>query len=525
MTLQQNRQDLCRIAVSVILTALAFLSPALSPLAYVSLVPVFRVLFFSRQSMKTVFFYGWLFGTLFYLSVLHWLLQLHPLDFLDLSWSVSLLIVLTAWILISLLEGLFYALAFLLFRKLSCQNGCDLLTLSFLWILMEWTQGLGILGFPFCRLCLTQYQNLPAIQSVSLFGSYFLSFLLVFGNACIAYCLTDFRQKGKKWLSIALAVCLLNHCYGLYQINQESDDAKPLKAVLIQGNISSHQKWADNTAATIFQTYEALTRQALEKEQPDLVIWPETVLPFDLNDTVYLQKLKKMAADFQTPLMVGGFYYDKSEQKDYNTVYEIQTDGQISAPLYAKRKLVPFGEFLPFRKTLGHLFPILKDINATGSDLTAGKESIPNVLPMIGSIGSLICFDSVFPQIARESVKNGAGFLTLVTNDSWFQDSAGVYQHNAHAVLRAVENRRWIARAANTGISCFISPKGEIREALLPLTIGYTVSEFFPSSEKSLYTKIGDLFLYAGVIYLLWIGKEKKWKTFSRKRLPSHSAC
>ncbi len=522
MKAKQNWKEISLITASAVLTALSFLFPALSWLAYISLVPVFLLLFWSKKKNKTLFFYGWLFGTLLYLAVLHWLLQLHPLDFLDFSKPVSFLIVFTGWILISLFEGLFHGFFFLLFRRLSLGDWRDIFTLSFLWILMEWAQGLGILGFPFCRLSLTQYQNLPFIQSASLFGAFFLSFLLVFCSASAAFFLTNLRKGKKKILAGALALCLLNNCYGIIQINKASEPAGTLKIALIQGNISSNQKWADNTASAIFQTYEALTKQVLEAEQPDLVIWPETVLPLDLNDTSYLEKLQNTASDFQTPLIVGGFYYDSQEKKDYNGVYYIQSDGMVSFPMYAKRKLVPFGEFLPFRNVLGKLFPVLKDINAAGSDLEPGRESVTTPLTSLGTFGSLVCFDSIFPHIARESVKNGAQLLNVVTNDSWFKDSAGVYHHNAHAVLRAVENRRWITRTANTGISCFISPAGEITEPLDPLTTGYTVSEVSLCSGETFYTKTGDLLLYAGIFYLLLIRKEKKWKIFSSKRRRLH---
>lgn len=511
-------KEISRITASAVLTALSFLLPGLSWLAYLSLAPIFRMLFSSPKNDKAMFFYGWLFGSLLYLMILHWLLQLHPLDFLDFSRTVSFLIVFTGWIVLSLFEGLFHGFLFLLFRKLSWNDWRDVFTLSFLWILMEWAQGIGILGFPFCRFCVTQYQNLPMIQSASLFGAFFLSFLLVFCSASAAFLLTNLREGKKRILAGALALCLLNDCYGILKINQASEPSGTLKIALIQGNISSNQKWADNTASAIFKTYEALTKQVLETEHPDLVIWPETVLPLDLNGTSYLEQLQKTAADFQTPLIVGGFYYDRQEKMDYNSVYYIQSDGRVSFPMYAKRKLVPFGEFLPFRNALGNLFPVLKDINAAGSNLEPGSESITNSLSSLGTFGSLVCFDSIFPHIARESVKNGAQLLNLVTNDSWFKDSAGVYQHNAHAVLRAVENRRWITRTANTGISCFISPTGEIMEPLDPLTSGYTISQVSLCSEETFYTKTGDLLLYVAILYLLLIGKEKKWKTFLSKR-------
>ena len=508
------------ILISAVFTAAAFLFPSLSWIAYFSLIPVFILLLTNKDKTKNLFLYGWLFGFLFYAGSMHWFLQLHPLDFLDLSGTVSLTVVILGWLLLSLYEGLFTGFLFVLFQKLSVGGYRDLFTLPLLWIVMEWLQGLGVLGFPFCRLYITQYQNLPVIQSVSLFGSLFISLLIAFINTFIASLIVN-RELRKTGVAVStLAFFLINYGYGLIQLHQPID-GKQLKVALIQGNTSSNQKWEAGTTSAIFDTYYRLTKQALEEAKPDLVVLPETILPVTFNDTAYLEAFQSLAVETKTSLAIGGFYYDGPKKLDYNSIYYIDRDGQVCSPLYSKQKLVPFGEFLPFREVLGKVLPILNNINAAGSDLEPGKESSVNHLPSLGTIGSLVCFDSIFPQVARESVNNGAELFCLATNDSWFRDSAGVYQHNAHAVFRALENGRWVTRAANTGISAFLSPRGEIINALAPLTSGYTVCEVSLLSSETLYSKMGELPVYAAVIYLLLMGKEKLWKTYSSKLRPS----
>ncbi len=492
------------ILCSACLTGLSFLSGGL---AYIALARLFLLLFL--YSDQITFSKGFLFGTLFSGIAFYWLIHLYPLDFLDFSSSVALVLICMAWLLVSLLHGIIYGLFCVLCRRWSVGSWQDCFTYSFLWIFAEWLQ--GILLFPFLTLSITQASFPSVIQSAALLGALFVSFLIALVNASLAYFLS---HKRKTVLIASLLLLTINTVGGAVRLNLPASGTNTLKVALIQGNIPSNQKWQENTTSTIFETYRDLTTRAITERNPDIVVWPETVLPISLNDTHYLEELQKIAISSHTPLVIGGFYYDKQTQKDYNCVYYIRADGTVDLPMYAKRKLVPFGEFLPMRSPLSRLFPILGNINATGSDLTPGTESIVNDLSSSGRFGSLICFDSVFPHIARESVKNGAQLLVLVSNDSWFENSAGVYLHRDHAVLRAVENRRWIVRAANTGISCFISPEGEVFEALAPLTEGYTVHDVSMQKTDTLYALTGDLILLAGGCYLIYIGRKKKWKIF-----------
>ncbi len=492
------------ILVSACLCGLSYLAGGI---AYIALVPLFVLLF---RAPKTVTFQkGICFGFVYAGIGFHWLFCLYPLDFLDLSPFVSWIVIGIGWLLISLCHGIIYGLFFSCCRRLSVGGWQDGITYAVLWILCEWLQ--GILLFPFLTLALTQTAFLSVIRSVSLFGPLFLSLLIALCNAAIAYVLTC-RKKG---LLVAVLLMFTWNTIGGFSVkNPVPQGDKPIKIALIQGNISSNQKWQENTTSLIFETYYNLTTQAISETRPDIIVWPETVLPISLNNTQYLEELQKTAFETKTSLIIGGFYYDRQAQKDYNCMYYIQADGTIKLPLYAKRELVPFGEFLPFRNTLSKLFPVLRDINATGSDLTPGTESIVNELSGVGTFGSLICFDSLFPQIAKESVNAGAQLLFLSTNDSWFEDSIGVYLHRNHAVLRAVENRRWLVRAANTGISCFISPQGEVFESLPPLTEGYTVYDVALQNTNTLYSRTGDIILWVGGCYLIMIGRKKKWKIF-----------
>ena len=163
--------------------------------------------------------------------------------------------------------------------------------------------------------------------------------------------------------------------------------------------------------------------------------------------------------------------------------------------VYSKRRLVPFGEFVPLRGLIETVIPPLADLVLSSEDVAWGEGG--NVFSLeSGNIGSLICFDSIYEDLTRESVRDGAELICLSTNDSWFTDSAALYMHNAQAQLRAIESGRYVARAANTGISTVISDRGEVLAELEPLVDGMLVEDVAIRTSVTPYMQIGNLFVY-----------------------------
>ena len=177
--------------------------------------------------------------------------------------------------------------------------------------------------------------------------------------------------------------------------------------------------------------------------------------------------------------------------------------------MYSKRHLVPFGEFVPLRDVFEILIPPLTELSMISSDLGEGVSAQVFELDET-NIGSLICFDSIYDELARDSVRSGAKILAVSTNDSWFLDSAALDMHNAQAKLRAIENRRYVVRSANTGISSIISPRGEEMSSVERLVGGQITAEVYSVESKTLFTHIGNLFVYLCIaVIVIWIAGEK----------------
>ena len=231
-----------------------------------------------------------------------------------------------------------------------------------------------------------------------------------------------------------------------------------------------------------------------------IVVWGETAVPTSLNDSKMISKELKAYTKMTGNDMIVGAFYENQTGNTLNAAYYI-TEGNISNDLYFKRKLVPFGEFLPAEFLLKNI-PFVKDMNLSSRNIFSGDS--PRLIDTEdGKIGCLICFDSIFPYLARSTVKQGAEILVIMTNDSWYKDHPAVYQHNNQARWRAVENGRYVARAANSGISSFISPHGEIIASLPPLYKGSLTETLYFSSEKTLYTVVGDIIIWLIVGVLL----------------------
>jgi apolipoprotein N-acyltransferase len=277
------------------------------------------------------------------------------------------------------------------------------------------------------------------------------------------------------------------------------EKSSPINASALQGNVLSNEKWDSVNKGSIFDIYVGMTEEAA-KSGSKIIVLPETAIPtaFVPNGIIH-KELANIAKEYEVTIISGVHYYgDKSK---YNAVIAILPDGTLS-DRYDKRHLVPFGEFIPFADFIGEMLPFVGEFNEGTSDLTEGKEPIV-IETEFGGVAPLVCFDSIFPEFAREAVGNGAEMIAVVTNDSWFNDSVGIYTHLRHAQLRAIENRRYVMRAANTGVSAFIDERGSVITFTEPLTKDIADCEIFAIELTTLYTKIGDVFLYVSFIIII----------------------
>ncbi len=489
-----------------VLTGLTLIFPKFGFLEWVTLIPVFigayRLCGSSKYGLFKSYLYGFLTIFSYYLVIYHWFAALYPMEFAGFEKGAALVVVLAGWVGLSLLQAIPGGLIFLIFKLLHRTplfHRVPLLrpfVFSALWIIFEWSSTLHWSGVPWGRLCLGQSAYLPMLQSASLFGSYFISFLLLIVNGLFAYALLYRRRPRRSVICAAVAVCLIlaNLLGGCVRLWTQKEPTESLRVGVVQGNISSHDKWGEDGYYRTLEIYGEGTRRAAA-EGAALVLWPETALPYTLNQSSSLTKfVTELAEECNVTLIIGALHTDE-EGKDYNVLYHVTPEGELCEEVYAKRHLVPFGEYVPLRALVMTLIPPLAEVSMLEEDLTPGTGSALFETEK-GSLGGLICFDSIYESLSLESVRDGADLLLLASNDSWFLDSAAIYQHERQAQLRAIETGRYLVRAGNTGISTLISNTGEHLTWINAMEEGTFVADAGLCQAPTLYTVIGNLPVY-----------------------------
>ena len=518
---------------SGLLLALAFSTHATGWLVWFALVPWFYVLYRRPLSLRQTLLYSWFFGMGFSIGTLHWLKELHPLTWLPgVTESSSLMIVYGGIWGISLVVSLWSVLLGAILHFLKPTGYLRILYPALLWMFIEQGQALGDISLPWARLAMSQYQNLWLLQIIPHTGQLVISGLIVAFNAAILCFLLDFvpdpkpkpywHYQGFRALMFVATLISANLYYGHYVLSSQPEveivGKEDYFLAVVQGNIPQGQKWstADEYWKNINEIeaiYEDLSRQVLkrkERKQPGLLIWPESALPVVLRKIpMYQEHFKDLARRGNIHFLSGIF--DQPEQDQiYNGAVLVEPNGKMDQ-WYYKRQLVPFGEYFPYRKTLDSIplvGALVNKINPMHSDTEKGKS--PALFQTaLGKIGTLICFESVYPKVARESALAGADVLVIITNDGWYRDAIALYQHLGHAVLRALENNRYVLRAGNTGISAFIDNHGRIIQQSLPME-AIALSQELPKeafdNPQSLYTHYGDWPLW--FLFILMLGIE-----------------
>jgi len=490
------------LALGGVLTGLTLVLTDVGFLCFLTLIPAALVLLSiaQKEKFRSLFGYGFFFFMCFYLVVYHWFLTLYPLGFIDsITNGEALLIVLAGWIGLSLLQSLSGGLLFLLFGALCRTNTVKKYPLAkpffaaALWVILEWSQTLGWWGVPWGRLAIAMTKYPFLLQNASLFGTYFVTFIIVAINFLLAYAILC-AEKRKLVAVIAAGVALLNvaSCGILWAVNS-SNEGKSVKIAAVQGNIDTAEKWNSDLVYNIFDVYYKNTCDAAS-EGAEIVLWPETAVPLTLRDGSIAENYVSNAAKEAGVHLLAGAFTNDEEYNQYNSILSVSPSGKFGETVYSKRHLVPFGEYLPMQTVIEFLIPPVSEL-MRADILTAGEGA--NVIPVAGlDVGALVCFDSIYETLALESVREGATVLTVSTNDSWFMDSVALYMHNAQAQLRAIENGRYVVRAANTGVSSIISNRGEVMSMTDPYEETYIIGEIYEREGRTLYSYLGNFFVY-----------------------------
>ncbi|OGU09888.1 MAG: apolipoprotein N-acyltransferase [Geobacteraceae bacterium GWC2_58_44] len=468
------------------LLALSFPNPGISPLAWFAFVPLFAAA--AGVPEKLAFKLGFAAGCTAYLGLLYWV-NIVMISYGKLHWSVSGTLYLTLAGYLALYPGL----VLWLMRRGEGRGIAAICSFPLLWVGGELIRSYLLTGFPWANLGYSQYRTLPLIQISDLTGVYGVSFLVAFANVVFYRVWISLRQneapypvRGFLALLVLLAATL---GYGFSAL--KTPEQGPLQRVLlVQGNIPQDVKWDPAFQESTVATYERLSRKGC-RSPGTLVVWPESALPFYLEgEPAYAARVKALAVELQSCLVTGSPALEREGDlvRYLNSAFLITPKGAVSGRS-DKLHLVPFGEYVP----LAALFPFVNKLVAGIGDFSPGKSAVP-LETTGGKIGVLVCFEGIFPEVARAYVRAGAGVLVNITNDAWFGKSSAPYQHLCMTVFRAVENRVPLVRAANTGISSVIDSKGHIR-GMTPLFEEATLGAQVRRGEGgSFYTRHGDLF-------------------------------
>jgi apolipoprotein N-acyltransferase len=531
--------DFFLIVVSSFLLVLSFPDFNLGFLAWIGLLPLLFAL--NGKSLKYGFFLSLVCGMLFFMGTFSWILEVPKYTLLHHA-------ILAVYL--GLYFGAFGFLYSFVYKRLGITPA--LFAAPFIWVSLEWVRSnLSFLALPWALFAHSQYQYPSVIQIASLAGTYSISFLIVMVNSALASlilgrlkspfpcstttenpplspfakggnCLTppfykgrwggiltdSSLRKGRRALLILTALLIATTLIYGYVAVSTPITGNRIKISLVQGNIEQSKKWDRRYAREITEIYAELTEEAA-KSQPALVIWPETATPGSINRDIRLRiEVMNIAKKVGINLLLGSGQYQKFEEggsrnfKYLNSAFVIPPEPRLAKnQRYDKIQLFPFGEYLPLKDTIPWSYISVPGI----SEYTPGKEFTVFELPGF-RFGVIICWENVFPELVRKFVSNGAQFMVNITNEAWFGKTAAPHQLVGISVFRAVENRVFVVRCANTGVSCIIDPYGRIVDRVKAengqdiFIRGVMTGWIIPLDSKTMYTRYGDWFVWVVLV-------------------------
>jgi apolipoprotein N-acyltransferase len=486
------------------------------PLVFVALVPLFFVI--RDSSLKNCLLGGLTCGLVHYLSLLYWVVIVLG-KYGGMPWFISL----QGLVLLALYMS-FYLIAFSVIARTFISDLPLWLAawlLPALWVGIDWGRGLFLTGLPWMDIGYSLYEVPYLIQIADLGGHHAVSFMIVLANTVLFYLLAT-PPTMKRVIVLAPSALVLGivifYSTSRYTEIKEvviSEASSKITVGVVQGNIKQELKWSSELQEKTVLTYTNMTKSLLGQNAPQFTVWPETALPFYPPSSNLMGSLFDFVQVNDTSVLTGAPWYEIVDRetrkiKFYNSAVLLGSDGKYHGKYY-KTHLVPFGEYVPFKKFLPFLAPLVEAVG----DFTPGKIERP--LEQGGvKVGVLICFESVFPDLSRQWVEAGANILVNLTNDAWYGKSSAPIQSLAMTVFRAVETRRSVVRSANTGISAFITPLGEITSKSDIFVPWAAKEELTLHDEKTVWVRYGHNFApfclgFAGVGLLiagLWRRRE-----------------
>ncbi|MHB8382936.1 MAG: apolipoprotein N-acyltransferase [Candidatus Binataceae bacterium] len=516
-----NRIALC--LASGLALGMAFPKFDFALLAWVAFVPLFYAI--EGESLGHVFGWAFLAGFASFATSMYWIVvPLH--DFAGVRIEFALMPMLLLAAVMALFSGFAIWIGAVTARRLRISIA---ITMPIAWAAVEWLRTYFPIGFPWNLLGYTAFQHLELIQFAEFTGVYGISALIVFFNTVVYLVLL--RRGGARTqalsLSILTGLMIAILSFGAWRLADLRGE-KPsgtIRAAMVQADIPQSLKWDPSFLPQSFKIYQDETT-AIAKSGADLIVWPEAAAAFYFqpddrypaefaSDDAYRTALLALARSTGVPILFGAPALAERDGRMgfYNRAYLVSAKGDVVAH-YDKMQLVPFGEYVPFRPVLGF---IVRRVVPGLDSMFAGTEQ--TLFPLgDAKLGVLICYESIFPDLTRREVDDGAEVLVNITNDAWYGKSSAPYQTLAMAAMRSAETKVPIIRAANTGITAIIKPSGEITERTPLFQRGTEIGVVAWRPVRTFYTIAGDLF--AELCFLLTaLGLLAAW-LFPRKLKP-----
>jgi len=479
-------------ALSGVMHGACFPRPGLWPLAFVALGPLVAAV--RGRAAGAAFALGWVEGTIASsIAVVPWIAAAAR-DYFEMGPG-------RAWLFGALTGQIFGAITFAIFAAAAARLGRlrspsgRVLAMAAAWTALELLRARAFTGAPWDLLAHALYTRPVFIQAADLGGAFLVSFVLAASCVAVGEAIVASRREKIVALATAALLVALDAGYGAWRLRAIDDAAGPsVRVALVQGNVPNRWRSDPMRFDDAFRAFTEPTREVL-REKPDLVVWPENAVSFLLAPNPrFTRTLAAILGPEGPPLLLGGPRYESAHGRArfYNAAYLVSPRGAMLT-FYDKRHLAPFAEYSP----LGRLPWIGWRFDAPG-DYTAGAR--PGIFSAAGGFGVLICFEVIYPELSRDLARSGARFLLNLSNDAWFGTSAGLEQHFAMSVLRAVETRRALARATNTGISALVAPSGRIAARFPEHVRGGWIVRVPLRDGRTPYMRAGDVFAFSSAL-------------------------
>jgi apolipoprotein N-acyltransferase len=475
------------------LLALSFPKFGHPAFAWIALAPLLVALSHRPQPPRRAFALGLTTGAGYFCGTLYWLVEtMTTFGGLNTAFAAFAAAVLIAYL--SLYPGLFAMVQARLVRTMGKQT---LLLAPAVWVASEMGRTYVLDGFPWELLGYSQTTVLPIAQIASVVGVYGLSGLVALVSAAAAYAAVDRSPRRWRVAAVVAAVLLGTGLWGTARLARGTlrSSGVAVRVAVLQGNIPQDQKWDPAMRGTIMQRYVDMTREAIGRDA-QFILWPESATPQPYeHDLAAADAIRRLAREAKVTLLVGSDQVEPvrpvaagqpPSERFYNAAYLIQPDGTTAA-IYRKIHLVPFGEYVPFSRLLFFVGPLVEAVAA----FTPGSDAV--LLPVRGHMASTaICYEVIYSALMRSFVTQGSELLTTITNDAWYGWSSAAYQHWEQASLRSIEQGRYLARAANTGISGFVDPYGRVLQRSNMFQSAVMAEDLRFITARTIYSYIGD---------------------------------